>query len=63
MEMLKLCSGLFFGVHVPIKQWKFRGHVLHMECWAPDWHDFLNVTWQTVEVRKVPKMVIESELV
>ena len=27
-----------------------------MECWARDWHDFLNVAWQTVDVRKARKM-------
>ena len=34
-----------------------------MECRARDWHDFLNVAWQTVDVRKACKMVMVSEIV
>ena len=32
-----------------------------MECRARDLHDFLNVTWQTVDVRKARKIVMKSE--
>ena len=30
---------------------------------ARDWHDFLNVAWQTVDVRKACKMVMKIESV
>ena len=53
----------FFLVHVRIKQCVFRWHELHVECLARDLHYFLNFTWQTVDVRKARKMVMESEIV
>ena len=34
-----------------------------MECIARDWHDFLNVAWQCVDVRKAHKMVMKIEIV
>ena len=37
--------------------------MLHVECRARDLRDFLNVTWQTVDVRKARKKVIKSEIV
>ena len=37
--------------------------VLHVKCWARDQHDFLYVAWQTVDERKVRKMVMKSESV
>ena len=30
---------------------------------ARDWHDFFNVAWQTVDVRKACKMVVKIEIV
>ena len=37
--------------------------LLHVECWARDQHDFLNVAWQTVDKRKVCNLVMKSESV
>ena len=34
-----------------------------MECRAHDLHDFFNVAWQTVHVRKARKIVMKSEIV
>ena len=34
-----------------------------MECRTRDLHDFFNVTWQTVDVRKARKIVMKSEIV
>ena len=34
-----------------------------MEGRARDLHDFVNVTWQTVDVRKARKIVMKSEMV
>ena len=34
-----------------------------MECRARDWHDFLNVAWQTLNVRKAHTMVMKGETV
>ena len=34
-----------------------------VECRAHDLHDFFNVTWQTVDVRKACKTVMKSEIV
>ena len=36
---------------------------LHVECRACDLHDFFNVTWQTVDVRKAHKIVMKSKIV
>ena len=33
-----------------------------MECWTRDWHEFLNVAWQPVDVIKVCKMVMKVKL-
>ena len=33
-----------------------------MECRARDLHDFLNVAWQTVDVRVARKTVTKSEI-
>ena len=33
-----------------------------MECRERDWHEFLNVSLQTVDVRKARKMVMKSEI-
>ena len=63
MEIFKFYSGLFVLVHVRIRQCEFRWHGLHVECMARDWHDFLNVAWQTVGVRKAHKMVMKIEIV
>ena len=30
---------------------------MHVECWARDLHDFLNVTYQLVNARKTHKLV------
>ena len=35
----------------------------HVECRAHDLHDFLNVAWKTVGVRKARKIVMKSEIV
>ena len=59
MEIFKFYSDLFVLVHVRIRQCEFQWHGLHMEYMARDWHDFLNVAWQTVDVRKARKMVIK----
>ena len=34
-----------------------------MECRARDLHDFFNVAWQSVDVRKTRKIVKKSEIV
>ena len=34
-----------------------------MECRARDLHDFFNVAWQTVDVRKARKIVMKSKIV
>ena len=34
-----------------------------MECRARDLHDFFNVAWQTVDVRKARKIVMKSDIV
>ena len=34
-----------------------------MECRVRDLHDFLNVAWQTVDVRKTRKIVMKREIV
>ena len=34
-----------------------------MECRARDLHDFFNVAWQTVDVRKARKIVMKREIV
>ena len=34
-----------------------------MGCRARDWHEFSNVSWQTVVVRKARKMVMKSDIV
>ena len=34
-----------------------------MECRARDLHDFFDVAWQTVDVRKARKIVMKSEIV
>ena len=62
MEIFKFYSDLFVLVHVQIRQCEFQWHMLHMECMASDWHDFLNVAWQTVDVRKARKMVMKIEI-
>ena len=31
-----------------------------VECWTRDWHDFLNLACQRVEVIKARKMVVKS---
>ena len=36
---------------------------MHMECRARDLHDFFNVGWQTVGVRKEHKIVMKSDFV
>ena len=34
-----------------------------MKCWARDWHVFfLNVEWQTVDIKKAQKMVMKSKI-
>ena len=34
-----------------------------MECRARDVHDFFNVAWQTVDVRKAHEIVTKSKIV
>ena len=34
-----------------------------MECRARDLHDFFNVAWQTVDVRKAREIVMKSDIV
>ena len=36
--------------------------LVHVECRARDLHDFFNVAWQTVDVRKARKIVMKSEI-
>ena len=36
---------------------------MRVECRARDLHDFINVVWQTVDVRKARKIVKKSEIV
>ena len=36
---------------------------MHVECRARDLHDFLNVAWQTVNVRKAHKFVMKNDIV
>ena len=31
---------------------------VYLECWARDLHDFFNVAWQTVDLRKARKIVM-----
>ena len=35
----------------------------HVECKARDSHDFFNVAWKTVDVRKARKIVMKSDIV
>ena len=63
MKKIKFYSGLFVLVHVRISLCEFRWHGVHMECRARDLHDFVNVTWKPVEVRKARKNVMNSEIV
>ena len=43
MEFFKCHSGLFVLTLLPINKAKID-NVVHVECWARDLHDFLNVT-------------------
>ena len=36
---------------------------LHVECMTRDWHNFLNVAWQTLDVRKARQKVMKIEIV
>ena len=36
---------------------------MHVECRARDLHNFFNVAWQTVGVRKACKIVMKSDIV
>ena len=36
---------------------------LHVACRARDLHEFLNVAWQPVDVRKARKIVMKSKIV
>ena len=63
MKKIKFYFGLFVFVHVRISQCKVWWHGVHVECRARDLHDFFNVTWQTVDVRKARKIVMKSEIV
>ena len=62
VEMFIFDSSLFVLLHARIMQCKFRWHMLHMEYWACNWHDFPNVAWQPVDVRKACKMVMKVKL-
>ena len=58
VKFFKFYSGLFVLVHVHISQFG-----VHVECKARDLHDFFNVAWQTVDVRKAHKIVMKSGIV
>ena len=36
---------------------------MHVACRARDLHDFFNVAWQAVDVKKARKIVMISEIV
>ena len=63
MKNSKFYSGLFVFVHLRISRSEFRCHGVNMGRRARDLHDFLNVAWQTVDVRKARKIVMKSEIV
>ena len=53
MEIIRFYLGLYANLDDMGCTWNAR---------ARDWHDFLNIARQTVDVRKVRKMVIKSKL-
>ena len=63
MKKFKFYSGLFVFVHVRISQCKFGCYGVRVECRACDLHDFFNVTWQTVDIRKARKIVMKNAIV
>ena len=49
-------------MYVSVNKCNFWWHGVHVECRARDLHDFLNVAWQTVDIRKAGKNIMKSEI-